>query len=277
VIRKLRSGEYRLYSRKIDPHTGKRRNLGTFATRAAAEKHERAVQFFKRQHALLKPLSHLRQEHEVMGQHTEVAFSFTRGVRSAAQRTAQPTLVTRECRLHLPTLAEHTTVSRSLRLLPKSLHHLTTVLRLRPLAALAPTVQGNHRRADLQVLAAITMMGLTVEGGVGQQTIPVHDQGRLGHDRTQLRRIVGRAGGHRGPGDEVAGGIDRDRELGPEPRGVPASGSLEEVSRGVTTFETGTVNGDRRRFADQAAVDCGRGGTMEKANDLPFFSSRWAA
>lgn len=48
VIRKLKNGEYRLYSRKKDPKTGKRRNLGTFKTRAAAEKHERAVQFFKR-------------------------------------------------------------------------------------------------------------------------------------------------------------------------------------------------------------------------------------
>jgi len=46
---KLKSGEYRLYSRKKNPKTGKRRNLGTFKTRAAAEKHERAVQFFKRQ------------------------------------------------------------------------------------------------------------------------------------------------------------------------------------------------------------------------------------
>ena len=48
MIRKLKSGEYRLYSRKQDPRTGRRRNLGTFKTRAAAEKHERAVQFFKR-------------------------------------------------------------------------------------------------------------------------------------------------------------------------------------------------------------------------------------
>ncbi|MCI4566558.1 hypothetical protein [Lysobacter sp. CFH 32150] len=48
MIRKLPSGEYRLYSRKADPRTGKRRNLGTFGTRAAAEKHEREVQFFKR-------------------------------------------------------------------------------------------------------------------------------------------------------------------------------------------------------------------------------------
>jgi hypothetical protein len=48
MIRKLISGEYRLYSRKLDPKTKRRKNLGTFKTRAAAEKHERAVQFFKR-------------------------------------------------------------------------------------------------------------------------------------------------------------------------------------------------------------------------------------
>jgi hypothetical protein len=48
MIRKLPSGRYRLYSRKRDARTGRRRNLGTFATRAAAERHERAVQFFKR-------------------------------------------------------------------------------------------------------------------------------------------------------------------------------------------------------------------------------------
>jgi hypothetical protein len=48
MIRKLQSGEYRLYSRKLNPKTGKRRNLGTFRSRAAAEKHERDVQYFKR-------------------------------------------------------------------------------------------------------------------------------------------------------------------------------------------------------------------------------------
>lgn len=48
MIRKLSTGEYRLYSRKVNPKTGKRRNLGTFSTRAAAEKHEREVQYFKR-------------------------------------------------------------------------------------------------------------------------------------------------------------------------------------------------------------------------------------
>jgi hypothetical protein len=50
MIRKLKSGEYRLYSRKKNPKTGKARNLGTFKTRRQAEARERAVQFFKRHH-----------------------------------------------------------------------------------------------------------------------------------------------------------------------------------------------------------------------------------
>jgi hypothetical protein len=48
MIRKLKSGKYRLYSRKKDPKKGKRKNLGTFKSKAAAKKHERAVQYFKR-------------------------------------------------------------------------------------------------------------------------------------------------------------------------------------------------------------------------------------
>lgn len=48
MIRKLKSGKYRIYSRSVDPETGKRRNLGTFNSRAAAMKHEREIQYFKR-------------------------------------------------------------------------------------------------------------------------------------------------------------------------------------------------------------------------------------
>ncbi len=48
MIRKLPNGKWRLYSRKKDARTGRRRNLGTFRSRAAAQRHERAVQFFKR-------------------------------------------------------------------------------------------------------------------------------------------------------------------------------------------------------------------------------------
>lgn len=48
MIRKLKTGEYRLYSRKVNPKTRRRRNLGTFKTLAAAQKHEREIQYFKR-------------------------------------------------------------------------------------------------------------------------------------------------------------------------------------------------------------------------------------
>jgi hypothetical protein len=48
MIRKLAGGKYRLLARKKDPRTGRRRNLGTFSTRTAAERHERAIQYFKR-------------------------------------------------------------------------------------------------------------------------------------------------------------------------------------------------------------------------------------
>ena len=48
MIRRLKSGEYRLYSRKKNPKTGRRRNLGTFATHQAAKQHERDIQYFKR-------------------------------------------------------------------------------------------------------------------------------------------------------------------------------------------------------------------------------------
>jgi len=47
MIRKLKSGEYRIYSRKKNPKTGKRRNLGTFSSMEAAKKHEKAIQYFK--------------------------------------------------------------------------------------------------------------------------------------------------------------------------------------------------------------------------------------
>jgi len=47
MIRKLKNGQYRLYSRKKNDKTGKRRNLGTFGSKQAAEAHERAVQYFK--------------------------------------------------------------------------------------------------------------------------------------------------------------------------------------------------------------------------------------
>jgi len=50
MIRKLKSGQFRLFSRKVNPKTHRRRNLGTFDTREQAMQHEREIQFFKRRH-----------------------------------------------------------------------------------------------------------------------------------------------------------------------------------------------------------------------------------
>lgn len=50
MIRKLKTGQYRIYSRKVNPATGKRRNLGTFDSIDAARKHEREIQYFKKRH-----------------------------------------------------------------------------------------------------------------------------------------------------------------------------------------------------------------------------------
>jgi hypothetical protein len=47
MIRKLKSGQYRLFSVKKDAKTGRRRNLGTFDSLEAAKQHERVVQYFK--------------------------------------------------------------------------------------------------------------------------------------------------------------------------------------------------------------------------------------
>jgi hypothetical protein len=48
MIRKISGGKWRLYTRKKNPKTGKRRNLGTFGTKKAAVQHVREIQFFKR-------------------------------------------------------------------------------------------------------------------------------------------------------------------------------------------------------------------------------------
>ena len=47
MIRKLKTGKYRIYSRTVNPKTGKHRNLGTFDTMEEAKKHEREIQYFK--------------------------------------------------------------------------------------------------------------------------------------------------------------------------------------------------------------------------------------
>jgi hypothetical protein len=121
------------------------------------------------------------------------------------------------------------------------------------------------------------VVGLGIERGVGQHPVPGDDQGRLGHHRGELRGVVGRAGADTRPGEEVAGGIDRDRELGPQAGGVLLAGPLEEVPGGVPALQPGAIDRGGRLVADQAAVGCGRGGAVEEDDGLPLLSSRAAA
>jgi hypothetical protein len=139
-----------------------------------------------------------------MGKHPESTLSLPRSIGPTTEGTSQSSLVPREGRLGLPSLTEYPTVLASLGLLAEPLDHLPPVLGLGPLAALTAAVQGNYGGPHPEFLAAMAVMLFAVECGVGQHSVPDHSQGCLDHDRTQLRGIVGRAGGDRGPSEEVA-------------------------------------------------------------------------
>ena len=218
-----------------------------------------------------------REEHEVVGQHPEVALSLSRVIRPAAERAAESPLVPGEGRLDLPPLTEHPLAPGARRLLPEPLDHLPAVRGLGPLPALPAGVERDDGGPDPEVLTGVPVVLLAVERGVGQDPVPGDHLGRLGHHPGELRGVVGRAGGDRRPGDEVGVGIDRDGELGPQPGRMLPPGALEEVAGRVAALQPGPIDGRRRLRADQAAAGCGRGGAVEEADGLPFFSSRPAA
>src|ERR1700733_4067195 len=94
--------------------------------------------------------------------------------------------------------------------------HLPTVLGFRPLSSLAAAVDRDDRTADAQLLAAETMVVLTIEGRIAQDTIPTHDQGSLVQRRSKLWVVIGRPRADGGCRNEVAGGVADDGELGPK-------------------------------------------------------------
>lgn len=165
----------------------------------------------------------------------------------------------------------------SLRLLPEPLDHLPSELGLRPLPALTAAVERDDGGPHPEFRPGVPVVLLGIERGVRQDPVPGRHQRGLGHDRAELRGVVGRAGGDGRPGEEVAGSVTRDGQLGPQPGRVLLAGPLEEVAGRVAALQAGAINGDRRLVADQAAVGCGRGGADEEDDDLPFLSSRPAA
>lgn len=179
--------------------------------------------------------------------------------------------------LRLPSLAEHPPVPAPLGLLAEPFDHLPPVPGLGPLAPVPPAVQRDHGGPHPEVFAAVPVVVLAVERGVGEHPVPGDAQGRLSHDRTQLRGVVGRPGGDRGPGEEVALGIARDGELGPQPGRVLPSGSFEEVARGVPALQTGAIDGCGWGSGDQTAIPCERSGAQKEDDVGPPFSSRCSA
>lgn len=77
--------------------------------------------------------------------------------------------------------------------------------------------------------------------------------------------------------EEVAGRIAGNGQFRPQPTGVPAVGSLEEVAGGVPTLQAGGIDGGRGLGADQAVFLGAQGDAAEEQDELPFFSSRLAA
>jgi hypothetical protein len=217
------------------------------------------------------------QEHEVVGKDPKLALPLPTRVRPPAEGTPQSALVSAKRRFGLPPLTVHPMVPASRRLLPEPLDHLPPVLGLRPLPALPAGVQGDHGGPHPEVLPGVPVVRLGIERGVGQDAIPGHGQGRLGEDPGELGGIVGRAGGGGRPGEEVAPGVTRDGQLGPQPGRVLPAGSLEEIPGRMPAFQAGAIDRGGRLRADQAAVGCGRSGPEEEDDDLPFFSSRAAA
>ena len=211
-----------------------------------------------------------------MGQHPEAALPLPAVVGLAVQGTPESPLVPGEGALGLPPLAEHPLVPGAVRLGSEPPGHLTPVLPAR-LPGVAAGVDRDDRRPDAQLLPGVGVVGLAVERGVGQDPVPADGEGRLGQDRSELRGVVGRAGGGGGPGDEVAARIDRDGELGPGPGGLLRPGPVDEVAGCVPALQPGGIDGDGRLRPDQAAVGSGRGGAEEQDDELPFLRSRCSA
>ena len=212
-----------------------------------------------------------------MGQDAEAALPLPAVVGLAVQGTPESPLVPGEGALGLPPLAEHPLVPGAVRLGYEPPGHLAPVLPARR-AGVAAGVDRDDRRPDAQLVPGVRVVGLGVERGVRQHPVPADGEGRLGEDRPELRGVVGRAGGDGGPGDEVASCIDRDGELPADVEGwwrAPASGG--EVPGRVATLQPGRIDRRRGPLADQAAVECGRGGAEQEDDELPFLRSRCSA
>jgi hypothetical protein len=211
-----------------------------------------------------------------VGQHAEVALTRTAVVGTPGHGAAEPALVSAERALDLPPLAEHALVPGARRPGPESAGHLGTIPPAR-LALMTARVNRDHAGPDAEHLTREPVVGFGVERGIGQHPVPGQTQRRQEQDRRELWGIVGRAGGHRGPSEEVGMGVGRDGELGPRAGRVFALGPGDEVPRRVPAIQPGCIDGDGWDVRDQARIDSGRDGPFEEVEEDPPFRSRASA
>ena len=191
-------------------------------------------------------------------------------------RAAEPALVSTEGDLDLPPLAEHALMPGARRPGSEPARHLGTVPPAR-FAVVTARVDRDHAGADAEGLTGEPVVRFGIERGIGQHPVPGEAQGGQEQDQRELRGIVGRAGGHRGPGEEVGMRVGRNRQLGPGAGRVFALGSGDEVPRRVPAIQPGGSDGDGRLLGDQAALGSRRDGPFEEVEEDPPFRSRASA
>jgi hypothetical protein len=155
--------------------------------------------------------------------------------------------------------------------------HLPSVLRQRPIAALAAPVDRDHGRAHTQIFATHAMILFAIEGCVAKDAVPTNDQACFSQSQGKLGGIIARTHADGRRRQKVAGGVPDDGEF--RPRGCSAflAGPSEKITGGVATVQARGINRCFGPLVDQAAVLGAHGGLDEEENGLPFFKSRCSA
>ena len=212
-----------------------------------------------------------------MSKHPQVALALAGVLGLASQGRPQQPLMPRKGALRLPALPVDPPVPTATPLLAEAFDHLPPVTCLRPLAAAVAAVKRDDRGADAKVLPGQAVVVLTIEGGVAQDAVPADNQRCLLQDRAELWGIVTGANRDGSPGEEVAAGVTGDGELDPGLSTVRGARADKEVTGGVTALQAGGIDGRLGHRPDQAAFLGARSSLEEEQDELPFFSSRFAA
>lgn len=220
--------------------------------------------------ALLKPLCGTLEDHQVVSQNAEQTFSLLRSVVSGPQGRTEPSLVTADDALGLPTLP--------IDALQKAAFHLPPIFGFGPPTARVAPVQGNDRAANPQFLAAEPVVAFAVITRVAQQPGEVKVTNGLAHGRGKLRVVIARSADHVRAGDQVRLGVADQRELGPAATPKTAeTATIDEVGADVMAFQAGGVDGPFGLGGQQPQFAGTSENGLQQSGKSPFFSRRSSA